>query len=93
MSLTKFGNSCWHVGNKPMLQRGNVNRGKRGKRKFRVELGAFVTTMMHRTYTVSADSEEEAIEKAQDRFRRACYNSKTYQDCDSVEVDAITDIT
>lgn len=58
--------------------------------KYRVELGSLVTKMMHRTYTVSAKSEEEAKEKAETKFRNACKNAKEYIDCgDTVIVDFI----
>jgi len=83
-------NMIWKMPNQPK----KAARSRRGKRKFRIELGSLVTTLMKRTYTVSADSEEEAIEKARERFRRACENSKVYKDCDStIEVDSVTDIT
>lgn len=58
--------------------------------KFRVELGSLVTKLMHRTYIVSAKSEEEAKEKAESRFRNVCKNAKEYIDCgDTVIVDFV----
>ena len=42
--------------------------------KYKVSCGALVTKLMQRTFTVSAGSEDEAIEKAKDLFDKACEN-------------------
>ena len=57
--------------------------------KYRVELGALVTKFMGRTFTVSAQDEETAIERAKDRFRYACEHARVWTECDTIEVDAI----
>lgn len=49
--------------------------------KYRVQMGSLVTRLAQRTFVVSAQSEEEAIEKAEDRFRYACAHNKVYTDC------------
>lgn len=60
------------------------------KKKYRVECGAFVTVFRSRVFTVSANSEEEAEEKAKDRF----YNVGRVSgwDVDSVEIDDVEEI-
>lgn len=58
--------------------------------KYRIELGSLVTKLMQRTYTVSAPDEQTAIERAENRFRSACENSRVYTDCgDTINVDGI----
>lgn len=46
--------------------------------KYRVECGALVTRLMQRKFVVSANSEEEAIAKAEECFDKAIENLKTY---------------
>lgn len=46
--------------------------------KYRVECGALVTRLMNRKFVVSANSEEEAVEKAKFLFDKAIDNLKTY---------------
>lgn len=46
--------------------------------KYKVECGALVTRLMKRTFTIYADSEEEAIAKAEERFDNAIDDLKTY---------------
>lgn len=46
--------------------------------KYRVECGALVTRLMKRVFTIHAESEEEAIAKAEVRFDRAIDDLKTY---------------
>ena len=59
--------------------------------KFKVECGSLVTVLRKRTYTIHADSEEEAAQKAEDKFIRDCHNAKRYIDCGgTVEIDSIT---
>lgn len=61
--------------------------------KYRVQLVSFVTKLRSRSITVSADSEEEAVERAENRFRRECHNMTIYTDCgDTVNVDSIEKI-
>ena len=59
--------------------------------KFRVECGSLVTVLRKRTYIIHANSEEEAAQKADDKFRQDCHNAKSYIDCGgTVEIDSIT---
>ena len=46
--------------------------------KYKVECGALVTRLMKRSFVIHADSEEEAIAKAEERFDNAIDNLKTY---------------
>lgn len=46
--------------------------------KYRVECGALVTRLMKRTFTIHANSEEEAISKAEERFDKAIDDLATY---------------
>ena len=39
--------------------------------KYKVECGALVTRLMKRTFVIQANSEEEAIAKAEERFDKA----------------------
>ncbi len=48
--------------------------------KYKVQLGSLVTRLMMRNFTVSAKNEEEAIEKAKDRFLYEC-NRQVYTEC------------
>lgn len=48
--------------------------------KYKVNVGSLVTKYMERTFVVSADSEQAAFEKAEERFREVCRNAKTYTD-------------
>lgn len=58
--------------------------------KYRVHLGSLVTKLMNRKFVVSADSEEEAIEKAERLFLKAAARNRVYTDvCGSIEVDGI----
>ena len=58
--------------------------------KYRVSMGALVTKLMKRTFIVRANSEEEAIEKAEFLFHKACA-SHVYTECpDTVNVDSIS---
>lgn len=61
--------------------------------KYQVQLGSFVTKLRSRNITVSANNEEEAIEKAENRFRRECENMTVYTECgDTVNVDSVDKI-
>lgn len=58
--------------------------------KYRVECGALVTRLMNRKFVVSANSEEEAKEKAEFLFDKAIDNLKTYTEKGaSVNIDSI----
>lgn len=58
--------------------------------KYRVECGALVTKLMQRTFTIHANSEEEAIEKAKERFDKACDECKRYTETGAtVQIDNI----
>ena len=46
--------------------------------KYKVECGALVTRLMKRTFTIYANSEEEAIVKAEERFDKSIDDLKTY---------------
>ena len=62
--------------------------------KYRVNVGSLVTKYMERTYTISANSEEEAYQKAEERFRKACEDSPTFCDCgDTVNLSDIERIS
>lgn len=57
--------------------------------KYRVSMGALVTKLMKRTFVVHAKSEEEAIEKAEFLFHKAC-SLHRYTECpDTINVDSI----
>lgn len=59
--------------------------------KYKVYLGSLVTKLMKRTFIVSAPDKETAIERAKDRFVKACQRNKTYTDCgDTIMVDGIS---
>lgn len=58
--------------------------------KFRVECGSLVTVLRKRTYTIHANSEEEAAQKAEERFIRDCHNANRYIDVGGdVHIDSI----
>ena len=46
--------------------------------KYRVECGALVTRLMTREFIIQANSEEEAIAKAEERFDNAIDDLETY---------------
>ncbi len=58
--------------------------------KYRVECGSLVTVLRKRTYTITADTKEEATEKARKKFIDDCYKAKRYIDVGgTVEIDDI----
>lgn len=58
--------------------------------KYKVSCGALVTKLMQRTFTVSANSEVEAIEKAKNLFDKACENCRTYTEpAQTINIDHI----
>lgn len=60
--------------------------------KYRIKMGSLVTKLMCRKFTVSAENEAEAIEKAEERFRKAC-KRHVYTECgDTVNVDSIVEV-
>lgn len=61
--------------------------------RYKVACGALVTRLMTRTFTIYANSEEEAIVKAEERFDKACDELKTYTEKGaSVQIDSIVRI-
>lgn len=57
--------------------------------KYLVEMGSLVTKFMRRTFVVKAESEQEAIQKAEEKFRKAC-EQQPYTECgDTVNCDSI----
>jgi hypothetical protein len=57
--------------------------------KYRIGIGAFITEISNRVYIVSADNEEEAFEKAKDRFEKAWSRSKRMNDIGEIQLDFI----
>lgn len=58
--------------------------------KYRVECGALVTRLMKRTFTIYAESEEQAIAKAEERFDNAIDDLRTYTEKGaSIMIDSI----
>lgn len=57
--------------------------------KYKVQLGSLVTKLMERNFTVSANSEEEAIEKAKNRFIYECSRQKYTEVGGTINVDDI----
>lgn len=55
--------------------------------KYKVKCGAFVTVLRHRTFTIYANSKDEAAKKARDNF--ANVGTAAGWDVDSVEIDSI----
>ena len=60
------------------------------KTKYRVECGSLVTVFRGRTFTVSADTPEEAAKKAENKFRQTA--KKAGWDCDTVSIDNVEQI-
>ena len=60
--------------------------------KYLVECGSLVTKLMTRNFVVSAKSEEEAMEKARNRFQYECSRQK-YTECGgTINIDSIEKI-
>lgn len=59
--------------------------------KYKVEVGGFVSTFRQRTFTVYADNEAEAENKAINRFVE-CQQQKSGNMCDGGTVDSIEEI-
>ena len=58
--------------------------------KYKVSCEALVTKLIQRTFTVSAGSEDEAIEKAKVLFDKACENCRTYTEpAQTINIDHI----
>ena len=57
--------------------------------KYKVQLGSLVTRLMERKFVVSAKSEEEAIEKAKDRFLYECSRQKYTEVGGNINVDDV----
>ena len=60
--------------------------------KFKIEVGGFVSTYRQRTYTVTANNEAEAIEKATDKFIFDQQNGKVGNMCDEGTVNSVVEI-
>lgn len=60
---------------------------------YKVEVGGFVSTYRQRTYDIYADSEEEASEKAIDKFIFDQQNGKPGNMCDEGQVNEISKIS
>lgn len=59
--------------------------------KYKVNIGGFVSTFRERTFTVSADNEVEAINKAEDKFIKV-QQSNGYSMCGGGTVNWIDEI-
>lgn len=58
--------------------------------KYKIQCGALVTRLMSRKFTIHANSEEEAIEKAKVRFDEEVEKLKTYTEpCPTIMIDDI----
>lgn len=61
--------------------------------KYIVKCGALVTRLMTRTFIIHANSKEEAITKAEERFDKAIDDLKTYTEHGaSIQIDSIEKI-
>lgn len=60
--------------------------------KYEIEASAFVETIRTRHMTISANSEEEAIEKAKKRFEKEQYRSHKVTNVGTVEIDSVVEI-
>ena len=60
--------------------------------KYKVEVGSFVTRMVTRHITVSAKSEEEAEQKAIDKFCELEMNMLSSVDVGSPQIDSIDEL-
>ena len=60
--------------------------------KYKVECGSLVTKLMTRNFVVSAKSEEEAIEKARNRFEYECSRQKYTECAGMINIDSIEQI-
>lgn len=58
-------------------------------KKYKVQLGSLVTKLMERKFTVSANSEEEAIEKAKNRFIYECSRQRYTEVGGTINVDDV----
>lgn len=58
--------------------------------KYKVDCGALVTRLMKRSFVIYANTEEEAIAKAEERFDKAIDDLKTYTEHGaSLQIDSI----
>lgn len=58
-------------------------------KKYKVQLGSLVTKLMERKFTVSANSEEEAIEKAKNKFIYECSRQRYTEVGGTINVDDV----
>lgn len=61
-------------------------------KKYKVEMGSLVTKFMRRSFVVRANSEAEAIKKAETMFRKACERHIWTECGDTVNCDSITEV-
>ena len=57
--------------------------------KYKVQLGSLVTRLMERKFVVSANSEEEAIKKAKNRFLYECSRQRYTEVGGAINVDDV----
>lgn len=62
------------------------------EKKYKVEASAFVETLRTRNMIISANSEEEAIEKAKERFDKEQYRLHRVTNVSTVEIDSVVRI-
>jgi hypothetical protein len=60
--------------------------------KYKISVGAFLTVIAGRVLTVSAETEEEAIEKAKERVIRLWSKSRRVNDVGDITVDYVEQI-
>ena len=60
--------------------------------KYEIDLGVLLTIFEDNSFTVDADSEEEAIEQAKEKFRVWLENKYAYVDYEDATVDNITKV-
>ena len=61
-------------------------------KKYEVRVGTFVTRIANRKFIVSANSEEEAFEKARDRMEKIYNGLNGKSECGSVTLDFCKEI-
>lgn len=60
--------------------------------KYRVQVGAFVTRLVTRNITVTAKNEEEAVQKAIDRYYKAESRVDRSVDCGDPQIDEVVEV-
>lgn len=59
------------------------------KQKYKIRVGAFITHIAHRTFVVSSDAEDDAIEKAKDMFYKRQMKTARNNDVGDIQVDYV----